>query len=405
MSLLELHEAGDSMAFLEEFRRLHGLEGGAIALWQDLTYGFVKGILPPPGQSIAGLDRTKRSIAPNYAVRLYVDVKAWRPFGWNLPSNGRAYDLCGHIWYDEGRGCLSVKNHSNAKIYVRLVGATCFRAECPICYQKWASRGAGQIEEKFKRLSRNNAEASVSGLGRPIHVVISVPESEAHLMHDDFKKLRSHMYAIAKRVGVKGGCAIFHPYANDKMHEETPEKILIDKSTGKFDLESLRNYYAKMGKNINFWYVRPHFHLICYGWIDKEAVKEIHEETGYIVKNLGIRDSVRNTAHYQLSHCGVKKGVQTVTWFGALSNRNYHKLNPAPKFKPRRARCPECEAELQPVLWAPDLPLMLTRASSTSPLEGYPEGGYFIDPGGWRYLRDGERIHSCLVKGDQDAGV
>ncbi|GAH94842.1 unnamed protein product, partial [marine sediment metagenome] len=180
------------------------------------------GILPTGERSIPEpLRSTKRSITPNYSVRLYVDVKAWRPLGWNLPSNGVAYDLCGHIWYDEGRGCLRVQDHLDGRIYVRLVGATCFRAMCPVCYQKWAAREAGAIEDKFKRLSRNNAEASVPGLGRPIHLMIGVPQADAHLMNDDFKILRAKVYAIAKRARVKGGCAIFHPYANEKMHEET----------------------------------------------------------------------------------------------------------------------------------------------------------------------------------------
>ena len=358
-----------------------------------------KGILPTRGRSIPeALLVAKKSINPNYSIRLYVDVKAWRPLGWNLPSNGMAYELCGHVWYDEGRGCLRAQDHPEGKIYVRLVAATCFRAMCPVCYQKWAAREAGHIEDKFKRLSRNNAEAKVPGLGRPIHVVIGVPEADAHLMHDDIKGLRAKMYAIAKRVGIKGGCAIFHPYANEKMHEETPEKVLIDKSTGDFALDSLREYYAKIDRHVRFWYVRPHFHDICYGWIDEEAVKEVYEETGWIVKNLGVRDSVRNTAHYQLSHCGVKKGVQTVTWFGDLSNRNYHKLKPLPKFKPTKPKCPECGTSLQPVRWDPDLLLILSRGSPESPLEGYPEGGHWTDPCGWRHLRDGEALHSCLIR-------
>ncbi|GAI23222.1 unnamed protein product, partial [marine sediment metagenome] len=298
------------------------------------------------------------------------------------------------LWYDEGRGCLRVQDHLDGRIYVRLVGATCFRAMCPVCYQKWAAREAGYIEDKFKRLSRNNAEASVPGLGRPIHVVIGVPEADAHLMHDDFKSLRAKVYAIAKRARVKGGCAIFHPYANEKMHEETPEKILIDKSTGDFALESLRDYYAKMDRHVRFWYVRPHFHLICYAPRDydnpendpftPELIEAIYEETGYIVKNLGVRDSVRNTAHYQLSHSGVKKGVQTVTWFGALSNRNYHKLNPLPKFKPRRPECPECEAELQPVLWDPDLPLILSGDPLRRLLRDTLRAATGLTRGGWR---------------------
>jgi len=376
------------------------------------------GILPSVGQSIQESDvPPKKSIMPNYSIREYVDVKSWRPQGWNLPSNGVAYELCGHIWYDEGKGCLAVKDHPDGLVNVRLVGATCFRAECPICYQKWASREARRIENKFKRLSRNNAEASVPGLGRPIHVVVGVPEVDAHLMHDDFKSLRDKAYAIAKRAGMKGECFIFHPYANDKMDEETPEKVFIDKSKGDFDMESIRDYYAKMDMHVRFWYIRPHFHIIGYAPRDydnpandpfnPELINEIYESTGYIVKNLGVRDSVYLTAFYQLSHCGVKKGFQTVTWVGALSNRNYHKLDPAPKPKPIMAECSVCGAELRSVLWDPDgciregtiwKPKIDAPPRAPSPLDDYIEGSYWIDPGGWRYLRDGEKLHSCLVR-------
>ena len=414
-SLIEFHRRGDLKGFLNA--------GGHVHQWLDIA----SGILPAIGQSIPEtlvVVSTKRSIQLNYSTRLYVDVKAWRPFGWNLPSNGIAYDYCGHIWYDEGQGCLNVQNHPEGKIYVRLVGATCFRFECPKCYQKACARGAGQIEDKFKRLSNNNAEAHVPGLGRPVHAVISVPEVDAYLMYDknNYKRLRSKIYAIAGDVGIVGACCIFHPYANEKLGAETPEKILIDKSTGDFDLESLKAYYAKMDKNINFWYLRPHFHIIGYAPRDfknpendaftPEKINAVYEETGYVVINLGVRDSVRNTAHYQLSHCGVRSGFQTVTWFGKLSNRKYRELNPRPKFKPKKHTCPECEAELAPVLWDPVsdsdpwikvegqwVPRWDSEHKRTpSPLLGLPEGGYLIDPGGWRYLYPGEKLHSCLVQ-------
>lgn len=400
---MELHRQGDLPGFINA--------GGHVHEWIAIH----RGILPSVGQSIPGsLVATKKSIMPQYSIRLYINVKAWDPLRWNLPSNGIAYDLCGHIWYDEGRGCLSVKNHPHQDIYVRIVGATCFRAQCPVCYEKWCAREAGRIEDKFKRLSRNNAEASVPGLGKPIHVVVAVPELDAHLMHDDFKSLRFMAYALAKKAGMKGGCVIFHPYANDKMDEETPEKVIIDKSTGVFALDSIRDFYAKMDRHVNFWYVRPHFHIIGYAPRDykdpskdpfnPELIAEIYGSSGYVVKNLGVRDSVYQTAFYQLSHCGVKKGVQTVTWFGELSNRNYKNLNPAPKFKPSRPKCPVCETSLKPVRWDPDVSIILERGSRDSPLEGCLEGGYWIDPGGWRYLEYGEKNHSCLILDSKRGG-
>lgn len=441
-SLLEFHRRDDLPGFMNA--------GGHLSDWLEITYLGTPGYrgIPPPSKSIPRVVGTKKDIPefddymcqlngfewgvvaplekPNYEVRLYIDVKNWRPYGWNLPGNGSSYDMCGHIFYDEGQGCLSVIDHPDRKVYVRLVAGTCFRFDCPVCYQKACAREAGIIEDKFKRLSRNNAEAEVPGLGRPVHVVVSVPEFDSTLIYTkkDFTLLRSKIYALVTTLGMFGGVCIFHPYANEKMNDNKPEKILIDKSTGDFNLDSLKEYYASMDKSINFWYLRPHFHLIGYAPRDwdhpendpfrPEKIKEVYDLTGYVVKNIGVRNSVRDTAHYLLSHCGVKVGHTVVTWFGALSNRLYHKLNPAPKAVPRARVCPVCEADLQPVRWDPQSsatisPLdpdiqgkidSLANQSTISPLTGLTEGGYWIhDPGGgWRHLRDYEANHSCLIK-------
>ncbi|GAI02356.1 unnamed protein product, partial [marine sediment metagenome] len=146
------------------------------------------GILPFPGppKSTGPLEGTKKSI--QYSVRHYVDVKICKPLGWNLVGNGASYEACGHIWYDEGKGCLEVQDHPDRNIYVRLIAGTCFRFECPVCYKKTCARQAGRIAERFERIPKaqgsrdRSAEASVPGLGRPIHLVVSVPEEEAHLV-------------------------------------------------------------------------------------------------------------------------------------------------------------------------------------------------------------------------------
>jgi len=397
------------------------------------AWGVQEGILPSVGQSIPdSVIGTKKSISSHiqqYAERRYVDVKCWRPLGWNLPGNGMSYDLCGHIHLNEGKGCLNVAGHTGPMaglIKVRKISATCWRAECPVCYQKWAARSAGRIEDKFKRLTRNNAEAAVpnSDLGRCLHVVVSVPEKHAHLMKDDYPKLRRMVYKAAKRAGVVGGCAIVHPYANKNLNEENLEKVVIDELTGKFNLISLQAYFKKMGKSINFWFERPHFHLLCYAPRDwdnnhendpftKEKVAKIEAETGFVVKNLGVRDSVRQTAFYQLSHAGIKSGVQTISWFGRLSNRMYKNENPRAKIDPVPEKCDECGNELKPVRYDPVDPeyrLLLScvlygddldrvlEAESRSPLEGRGEGAFWTPPYGWRYLRNGEKNHSCLIK-------
>ncbi|GAH23047.1 unnamed protein product, partial [marine sediment metagenome] len=109
----------------------------------------------------------------------------------------------------------------------------------------------------------------------------------------------------------------------------------------------------------------------------------------WVVVNLGVRDSVLMTAFYQLSHAGVKSGVQSVAWMGCMSNRTYRKLNPLPENPRGPGECPKCGGILQPVRW---------EGQGDPPLIGYGEGGFWIDPGGWRYLELGEKNHSCLVK-------
>jgi len=411
LSLLELFKAQDSLGFIQEYRHIHGLEGGAVALWQDLTYGDPEGILPFP-KSIASLVGTKISnrselTGQQYSVRHYVDVKVCRPLGWNLVGNGASYELCGHIWYDEGKGCLEVQDHPDRNVYVRLVAGTCFRFECPVCYEKTCARQAGRIAERFERIPKaqgsrdRSAEASVPGLGRPIHLVVSVPEAEAHLvdgqtlschggkfkLKSNFSMLRAKAYKLAKKAGFKGGACIFHPFANDKMHEDTQEEAIWDMSQEGVDLKWLKGYFEKQDRHVNFWYKRPHFHFIGYGWI--EGTEDIEAKTGWVVRNLGVRESVYNTALYQLSHAGVKKGVQVVTWMGCMSNSTYHKLRPYPEGPRGESKCTECGAVLRPVRWEGD---------GDPPLQGFKECGYWIDPGGWRYLEEGERNHSCLVR-------
>lgn len=432
--------------------------------------------IPPSGVQSLAEKSTSYTKSIQYENRVYVDIKCWRPLAWNLPGNGRSYDDCGRIWHDEGLGCLNTKKHCDSNVYVKLTAATCFLSMCPICFQKWASREAYRIEEKFMRLTRNNAEARVptitcdscqiveilkegeklkgelahcgavllshcpkskSRLGRVVHVVISVPEWDSHLMKDDFSALRAKVYKIAKAVGVVGGAAVFHPFANDKVTPKLAEIAQIDEKTGYFDLKSLRAYYRKIGKADNFWFERPHFHLLAYAPRDfknpkkdcltKEKVRAVHKKTGYVIKNLGLRTdynlekksgkdgSVKRTAQYLLSHAGVKQGVQTVSWFGRLSNRMYKYENPRAERNPPKPTCPECEAVLKPVRYDPpfdpeyrlllacvlapnDLEGVLMR-ERISPLEGFKEGGYWTPAEHWRYVLDGEvPNHSCLIR-------
>lgn len=67
---------------------------------------------------------------------------------------------------------------------------------------------------------------------------------------------------------------------------------------------------------------------------------------GWYVKEVGERNSVFQTFCYLLSHCGIQKDYQAVTWFGSLS---YSKLH-VPK-EPRITKCPLCNEEFQKICY------------------------------------------------------
>jgi hypothetical protein len=63
-----------------------------------------------------------------------------------------------------------------------------------------------------------------------------------------------------------------------------------------------------------------------HGWIVDTS--ELFQQSGWLVKNLGLRSSLFQTIRYQLSHAGIlplaKGRVATITWFGALSYNKLH---------------------------------------------------------------------------------
>jgi hypothetical protein len=221
---------------------------------------------------------------------------------WRLPGHGEAYADCGSWRY---RGCLHVEDHLNeglfesiaGKAYVEFYKRSCLRAECPVCYEKWAGKEAGKIEHRLASVGRK--------MGLVIHVTVS-PSIDAWVM--SYEKLRAKAYFVAKKSGFRGGSCIFHPFREDDN---------------------------------GFWYFSPHFHLIGYGWIQNTA--EGFDSHGWIVKNIGVRESVSGTALYQLSHCGIHPDFHSVTWFGKLA---YNKLSVRQK-EPEKHICPACKRELE----------------------------------------------------------
>lgn len=168
--------------------------------------------------------------------------------------------------------------------------------------------------------------------------MVSIPPKMWGLVEKEYPKIRVLVYKVLKEVGFYGGSMIFHPFR------------LSD---------------------LGVWYFSPHFHVVGYGWINGEKVSKVYEKREIVIKNLGLRKNVGATALYQLSHAGVNGKYHTITWFGCLAYNKFSFIDIEVE-----ERCPLCGAELKRVIWV---------GEGDNPLEGFEEGGYWIDPGGWVY--------------------
>jgi hypothetical protein len=293
-----------------------------------------------------------KSVVAERVLSSYIVVN-----GWTLPGKAEALSSCGKF-YDIG--CLKVDKHVNERLDIfedwRKVGVefpqssvvgkgyaerhltNCRRLGCPICYANGKSI-TFRANEIVNRLDKAKANLRLSG--RVVHVVISVPKS---VWGFDYAKMRSLVQYYAKKVGVFGGSLTYHPFRWSKAKNE--------------------------------WYFSPHFHSLCYAWIDGNKVAHYHRTKGWIIKNVGVRKSVFSTAFYILSHCGIhtfhssKYGHKATTWFGVCA---YNKLRVG-KEVIEKPKCPLCGSELVYIMWD-------SRKGKCPIPEA--EGQYVIEPGSW----------------------
>jgi len=289
--------------------------------------GTPRGILPVAKSSF--------EVWENHAEVHQIFKESWK--GWVLPGHGDAYFDCGSKRY---KGCLEVDLHNQAvlddrdvvgKIFVKLYRRSCGRMECPICYEKACGKAAYKVEHRLEAWSR----------GRPIHVVVSPSKNDVYRL--SFEDLRKKVYDVLKGVGVYGGSVIFHPFR--KLNEDDESEV-----------------------QHGVWYVSPHFHVIGYGWV--HGIKQNYVKNGWVVKNVGVRKSVKATVMYQLSHCGVHEKKHSLTWFGRLS---YNKLR-VPRLEEEKELCPLCGSKLR----------LLLKIKHCEGLKE-EEGDYYLDVGSFMY--------------------
>jgi hypothetical protein len=189
-------------------------------------------------------------------------------------------------------------------VIVSLFRRSCGRASCPVCFEKWAGLQGRRAEHRLKRF-----QVSLARFRKVIHVAVSVARCDWAL---EYPGLRRKAYKLARFVGVRGGCVVFHPW-------------------------------RKKGSE---WVWSPHFHMLGFGWISGERVREVHKGEGWLIKNVGVRKRPRAVLAYLLSHAGIHPHRQTVTWFGALS---YNKFSCSP-YVPEEEVCPVCGGSMKPLL-------------------------------------------------------
>lgn len=209
---------------------------------------------------------------------------------WWLPGHGEARDDC-------GRWRFYVHQTVSGESHYRPAKHDCQRFECPVC-RGWMVREAEAIERRVLLGMRPGH--------RPIHVVVSPPPVlwSSVETEEGYRRLRSRSEREAGRCGLVGGAFVFHPL----------------RVPGKWNE---RDRCAK----------GPHFHVLGDGWMRPS-------DRGWVVKNLGVRKSVRETALYLLSHAGqarrlsgilpmreVRSPFAVVVWAGSMA---YNRLRGVP---------------------------------------------------------------------------
>ena len=232
---------------------------------------------------------------------------------WKLPATLPSKEDCGKWFY---KGCDNYEKHPDKKFYVEKRKLGCFRACCKVCWLgKWLARESNRATRRIENYERCMKKHGFPR-SRPIHVIVSPSWDDKFQRYD---VLKQQCNDILKDSGLNAGMVIYHPFAFDKDKGE--------------------------------WVVRPHFHVIGFGWV--KQVKEEAEKRKWIVKNKGVRKSLHSTVYYQLSHCGVAEGVHSVFYFGGLGYRAKYaseiKVVDDEAEKLQRKLCPFCQFYLKDI--------------------------------------------------------
>lgn len=281
----------------------------------------------------------------------------------------------------------------------------CDERSCPRCYERWCSQRGHEAslriswgakfwqDKRFRTLWEKNALSPLdpAWLNRKVlvgHFMVSMPDNLGLWIRGwCFEKARALAYEIARRHGVAGGAAVFHPWRRDDQ-----------------DLEYIPDGYW------HFHIVGIHFMPTRPGGTDfapdgqQIIFKHIKDDEYENYGGLRSGEAIARLISYQLSHAGLRKGSQAITYFGLLSSQSLPKsaihetypeaLDDGSKTNPRRPTvCPACGGthleSCTESAWIPAV--MVDKARSSGVLEVvnqvHPEPDYEPTPEEYEHAR------------------
>ena len=252
--------------------------------------------------------------------------------GWHLPGQyEKRVGLCG-IW--SYMGCLNKSKHPGKCIFLKPFQRSCFRADCEKCCWKWLGRESSKATkriEKFKKKSKMGVK----------HLVLSVPKSDYYKEKKVLMKKVRKILNCGKKNFRRKGKVYKYSHNCEKDKNGNTKYCCLESNAGLIIFHPFR-----INKDSRRWEYQPHFHILgFYPFLKVDLIKKLYSEHGYVIKNLGFRNTTFGTIYYQLSHAGIKKDTHSLVYYGGIS---YSKL----KLENEVRNCPYCQEKLESVDWA-----------------------------------------------------
>lgn len=260
-----------------------------------------------------------------------------------IPGFGTPHENCGNFF--------SVKICTQCGKLTPRVN-TCDRPSCPICWQSWARKEAGRIEERFTGFRNAFKKTKGRRLGNPMHLVFSPPQEyaiEKLKTQEGRSILKQEAIWIAKKAGIYGGVAFLHPY----RVKETVKPALnaLTAEGGKKIWGLIHKDALELGSWHEYVVVSPHIHIVGHGSPPQYA--KIYEKTGWIAKfirHVSGEGEVAALSFYELSHVGIENGRRSVSWFGSMSYNQLKKGTRHVDFE--EETCEACGGDM--IIYYPD---------------------------------------------------